>query len=254
MQERVSIKNKQGEVLAGLHDLPEEEKDKYPTVVLAHGFGAEKTESGMFDDIAQRLVKDGCQVFRFDFSGLGESQGDYSKTTISKQAEELEMILDYAKQNPLTDKDRIGLLGMSLGTSVITALQPKNIKAFVYLGSVSEPHKTLKILFGAGYRPEGVSERTTSEGKHIKMEGDFWKDFDRYNLPDLIKNLKAPILFIHGEKDSAVGSESAELFYKNVEGEKQLKIIQNADHGFYETNERTEMVELVSKWFAKYLK
>lgn len=251
--EKVFVQNKKNEKLAGLRDLPTTNRGKYPTVVLVHGFGANKTEYGMFDDLAKRLASNGYQIYRFDFAGLGESEGTYSFTTLSKQAEDLESILDFVKTQPTTDNFKLGLVGMSLGTAVITAFQPQNIRALVYLGSVSEPHKTLKELFGTGYNPDGMSVRITSEEKRVEIYGDFWKNFDNYNLPDLIKNIKAPILFIHGEKDSKVGVESARLYFDNANTPKDLKIVKNADHGFYEPDERKEMIDLTEGWFDKYL-
>lgn len=251
--EKVFIQNKKNEKLADLRDLPTLEQAKFPTIVLVHGFGANKTEYGMFDDLAKRLASNGYQVYRFDFAGLGESEGTYAHTTLTKQAEDLESILSFVKAQPTTDNLRIGLVGMSLGTAVITAFQPENIKAIVYLGSVSEPHKTLKELFGDGYRPDDISVRITSEGKRVEMYGDFWKNFDKYDLPQLIKNIKAPIMFIHGEKDSKVGASSAKLYFDNSNNPKDLRIIKNADHGFYEPSEREEMIDLVKNWFDKYL-
>lgn len=251
---RVFVQNKYGERLAGLRDLPVARKrQKYPTVILVHGFGAEKTENGMFNDIAKGLATNNYQVFRFDFAGLGESEGNYQATTLTRQAEDLEYILNYVKTNPATDTYRMGLLGMSLGTAVITALHPQGIKAFVYLGSASEPHKTLKGLFGDGYNPDSVSTRITSEGKTVKVWGEFWKDFDRYDLPALIKDIRAPILFIHGEKDSKVGVNNAETYLNNANPPKELRVIKNADHGFYEAGEREEMLNLAVGWFNKYL-
>ena len=236
--ERVFIRNKKSEKLSGLRNFPTTKKEKYPTIVLAHGFGANKTEYGMFDELAERLSSHGYQVYRFDFAGLGESEGTYSFTTLTKQAEDLESILNFVKTQPTTDNYSLGLVGMSLGTAVITALQPKDVRAIVYLGSVSKPHETLKVLFGDGYRPDGTSVRITSEGKQVEMYGDFWKDFDNYNLPEFIKGIKAPIIFIHGEKDSKVGVESAQLYFDNANDPKELKVIRNADHGFYEPDER----------------
>lgn len=251
--EKIFIQNRRGEKLAGLRDLPLSKDNKFPTIILVHGFGAEKTEHGMFDAIASRLVWSGYQIYRFDFAGCGESEGDYSLTTLTKQAEDLGNILDFVAAQPATDALRLGLVGMSLGTAVITAFQPKNIKAIVYLGSVSEPHKTLKNLFGAGYNPDGLSVRITSEGKRVEMQSDFWKDSDTYDLPNLIANIQAPILFIHGDQDSKVGVPSAELYLKNANDPKELKIIKNADHGFYEPGERKAMIDLTEDWFNKYI-
>lgn len=256
--EKIFIHNNTGEKLAGLRDLPTIIHDKYPTIVLVHGFGASKHEYGMFDNLANHLASNGYQIYRFDFAGCGESEGTYSHTTLSKLVSDLKNILTFVQNQPTTDNLRFGLVGMSLGTAVITAFQPKNVKAIVYLGSVSEPHKSLKKLFGPGYNPDGISVRTTvnritAQEKKVEMFGDFWKDFDHYNLPALIKNIQAPILFIHGEKDSIINTASSQLYFDNANSPKDLKFIKNADHAFYAPEERNEMIALTKKWFDNYL-
>lgn len=240
-------------MLAGFRELPTTKRDTFPTILMVHGFGVDRTEGGMFDDLAYRLATNGYQVYRFDSAGLGESEGDYSLTTLTKQAEDLGCILDFILKHPMTDTSRIGIVGMSLGTAVITVFQPKNIRAIVYLGSVSEPRKTLRKLFGDGYHPNDVSVRITSEGKRIEMYGDFWSDFDHYDLPRLIQDMKAPILFVHGEKDSKVGVDSAQLYFDHSSDPKELQVIKNADHGFYAPDERKEMIDLTEHWFDTYL-
>ncbi len=81
---KVSILNEYNEKLVGIETVPSINKEKYPTVILAHGFGVTKEEYGMFDNFAKNLSEAGILVFRFDFSGCGESDGDYSETSLSK--------------------------------------------------------------------------------------------------------------------------------------------------------------------------
>jgi len=88
-KEKVFTFNKQGEKLVGLKHLPQNKnkktasKHKYPAIILVHGFGVNKEESGMFTNLAKVLAKNGFAVFYFDFSGRGESQGNYSKTSLT---------------------------------------------------------------------------------------------------------------------------------------------------------------------------
>ena len=77
-EELVGINNNEGEYLHGDITFPEKPQEKNPAVLLVHGFGVERTEDGMFSDLAFKLSSAGYLVFKFDFSGCGDSEGDYS--------------------------------------------------------------------------------------------------------------------------------------------------------------------------------
>jgi len=254
-ENKVEITNKFQERLKGLEDMPETVLDKCPTVILAHGFGGDKREVGMFDDVAKSLTENNFLVYRFDFSGSGESEGDYSKTSLTKLAGDLRSIIDFIKGRSKVDADKLALVGMSFGTSVAIALDAPEIKSYVLLGSVANPYEVLKNLFQEyTFNPEGESFRITSTGKHVKMGSQFWKDFSDYNLPKSISEIHKPICIIHGEKDTAAPLEEAKVFYKNANEPKKLIIVKDSDHGFYEPDERREMVEGLTNWFKKYAK
>ena len=91
-ENKVKIKNKMGEELVGIEVLPNEES-KFPVVILVHGFHYFKEEDGMFIEISKRLTDIGIGSYLFDFSGCGESEGDYSNTSLSKLRNNLESII-----------------------------------------------------------------------------------------------------------------------------------------------------------------
>ena len=86
------------------------------------------------------------------------------------------------------------------------------------------------------------------------MGSQFWKDFSNYNLPKSIAEIHKPICIIHGEKDTAAPLEEAKIFYGNTNEPKRFIMVKNSDHGFYEPDERREMVEELTDWFNKYSK
>ena len=254
-EKKVEILNGFQEKLRGLEDLPEAVLNKYPAVILAHGFGAEKTEQGMFDEIAENLTENGFLVYRFDFSGRGESEGDYSKTSLTKLIKDLRAIVDFVKKQSRVDVDKLALVGMSFGTSVAIGVNAPEIKSYVLLGSVANPYEVLKNLFKQyTFNPEGESFRISSLGEHLKMGPQFWKDFSNYNFPKIISEIQKPICFIHGEKDSAAPLSEAKIFYQNANEPKKLVVIKNSDHSFDEPNERSEMIKELTAWLKKYLK
>jgi alpha/beta superfamily hydrolase len=100
---KISTVNTFHEKLVGIETKPPVKKEKYPAVILVHGFGVTKEEYGLFDDIAKTLSEEGILVFRFDFSGCGESEGDYSETSLSKLKQDLSKILEFVKSQPDVD-------------------------------------------------------------------------------------------------------------------------------------------------------
>jgi len=247
---KVRVLNEFGEKLVGLETISSTKKEKYPTVVLVHGFGVTKEEHGMFDNLAKNLSEAGFLVYRFDFSGCGESEGDYSETSLSKLKSDLSKILDFVKSHPKIDNSRIGILAQSFGTTTTVALEPE-IKCLIMTGSISHPKEVITRLFGEGYNPEGVSTRTKSDGTITRINPQFWKDFEKYDLLESIKNIHCPILFIHGSKDETVPISEMEVYFQNVNEPKEKIIIEGADHGL-EPHQK-KVYKIVVDWFKKYL-
>lgn len=252
-ENKIETLNNSQEKLRGLENLPDAALDKYSAVILVHGFGGDKREVGMFDDVAKNLTENDFSVYRFDFSGSGESEGDYSKTSLTKLVGDLRSIINFVKEQPKVDTDRLALVGMSFGTSVAVALNAPEIKSYVLLGSVANPYEVLKNLFQEyTFNPEGECFRISSEGKHVKMGSQFWKDFAKYDLPKGISEIHKPICIIHGEKDTAAPLEEGRVFYENANKPKKFVIIKNSDHGFYKSSERKAMVKELTTWLEKY--
>jgi uncharacterized protein len=247
---KVSLVNNYNEKLVGIKSTPSEKQDKYPTVILIHGFGITKSEYGMFDALAAKLSQNGFLVFRFDFSGCGESEGNYSETSLTKLKSDLSEIIKFVKSQPEVDNSRIGILGQSLGTATTITLGP-NAKSFVMLGSVSTPEDSLVEFFGEGYNPDGISTKKRSNGSVTKIKPQFWKDFENHNLLESVKNIKSPIIFIHGGSDQLVPITDMESYFKNANEPKEKIIIEGADHGLMP--HRDKMYKIVIDWFKRTL-
>ena len=251
MQEtKISIKNKQGEKLVGLRAVPDSNLEKYPTVLLVHGFGVTKEGYGMFDILSERLTENGMQVYRFDFSGSGESEGDYSETTLTKLKNDLEEIVKYVRSQTEVDLEKFGIVAQSLGTSTTIALAPE-MKCLICLGAVSHPGDKLPIKFGENYHPDGISSRVRSNGTVTTVKPSFWQDFKNYDLVDSIKNISCPILFINGGADTDVSISEMQAYFDVVTGPKEKVLIEGLDHGM--NPDRDKMCKVVVGWLNKNL-
>lgn len=247
---KISIVNKYGEKLIGLETLPLAEKKKYPTIVLVHGFGVTKEEAGKFDKLAQYLSIAGFLVYRFDFSGCGESEGDYSQTSLSKLKSDLSKILNFVQQQDKVDKLKIGILGQSFGTSVTIALESK-VKCLVMISSISHPKEIFFKLAGDDYNPQGITSTKRSDGTVTKTGPQFWPDFANYDLLESVKRIHCPIFFIHGSEDAKVPFSEAEAYFQNANEPKEKIVIEEMEHGWEPCRER--VYQLVVDWFKKHL-
>lgn len=248
---KVLIFNKYNEKLVGTETIPSVEKEKYPAALLVHSFADTKEEDGKFDELAKRLAGSGILVYRFDFSGRGESDGDYSETSLSKQRFDLEKMIEFVKSQQKVDTSRIGILAQSFGTSVTVALMPR-VKTIIFMGSVAH----LNEVMGAQSKWEkldkkGISEKVRQNGELIKIGPQFWTDFNNYNLLESIKRIDCPILFIHGSKDDKVPISEMEAYFENANEPREKIIIDGADHELKPY--RDKMYEIVVNWFKKYL-
>lgn len=193
-------------------------KEKAPLVITCHGLESYK-DSDKYLQIAERFTND-FSVFRFDFSGCGESEGDPIKN-LPNRIYDLMAAIDLMKKNPYVD--RIGLLGSSMGGYLsIIAADKENISAVVTWSA-----------------PYIIDDETLPS-----------IDID---ARDVIKRIKSPILIIHGDKDEIVPLEHAIKLYNHANQPKELKIIKGADHRFLNPVNREEAINLSLEWFKRYL-
>ncbi len=251
IEKKVTTKNKYGEILVGIESTPDELKDKYPTVILVHGFADNKHEHGMFDELTNVLCQSGFLVYRFDFSGCGESQGDYAITSLTKLREDLHSIFDFVKQKSSVDENRIGIHAQSFGTSVTIAAQLP-IKSIVLTGSFTDIQRVFKRHFGNGYDPQGISKRhSESQKQYVSIEPQFWIDIKSYKLQELVKKIHCPILFIQGEKDETCPVAEMEMLFEAANEPKGKVILEGVGHGL--EPKREEMYKIAANWFMKTL-
>jgi len=248
-EQKVRIKNEAGETLVGVETLPDQSKDRYPTVIFVHGFAYYKEEDGIFVELARRLAEIGIASYRFDFSGCGESEGDYINATLSKLRDDLALILEYVKSRPTVDQNRLGIAAQSFGTTTTIALAPQ-IKALVLMGSIINAKEVMRNLFGSGYNPSGISVRERKD-ETIKIKPDFWKDFENYDLVSNVKQIKSPVLLIHGSEDDHVPLSEMGAIYSIVTAPKEKAILEDAGHDL--NPKRSEMYEIVVDWFKRTL-
>lgn len=247
---KVFLRNESRERLVGLQTFPERKEEQYPAVVLVHGFGVRKEEGGLFDDLARHLSQKALVVFRFDFSGCGESEGEYRETSLSKLASDLKTIFSFVSSQSYIDSLRIGVVGQSFGTATILVSQPR-VACMVLMSCVARPKETLAALFGEGYNPTGVSKRVKRDGRVIHMNSSFWSDIDKHDIPLLAERIACPALFIHGEADDKIPVSDMKLLFSKAPDPKKQLVIRGADRGL--RPKRDEAYVAIVEWCTQHL-
>ncbi len=227
---KFGVLNDSNENLICVEVLPTIPKNqKFPVVILCHGYGYFKEEDGIFTEIAQRLSSIGWAVYYFDFSGCGESEGDYSQTTLTKLISDLKSVVQMVSAYDYIDEKNLSLVSHSYGSNVVIAAQILGVKRIVMSGSFANAFNVLSRLF-PDFNENGVSTRDSTSPRAGKIGPQFWKDIKTYDIADLIKNFDCPILFIHGKLDEIVPIKNMQPLFDAAENPIGPIILESSDH------------------------
>lgn len=249
-RERLSIQNKKGHKLQAYLELPADQKPHY-FAIFAHCFTC---NSNLFavKNISRSLTSHGFGVIRFDFTGLGRSEGEFAESYFSANVDDLIAVNDYVTQQYKAP----GLLvGHSLGGAavIVAASRLENIKAVATVGAPSTvSHVT--HLFSHGI--EEVKQKGEVEvnigGRPFKINEEFVSDFNKINLPEITKNLRKPLLIMHAPFDRTVGINNAHELYHNAHHPKSFVSLDDADHLLSNSRDSRYVGNVIGTWVDRY--
>ncbi len=241
---------------------PESDGQKFPAVVLVHGFGG-GTHELKNRYMCEQLSKEGFVAFMFDFydqpNGLSEIQ--IEKTNVSLQLKVLQKALDYLSGLDFVDSNRIGLTGHSLGGMTVFLYTPtdERIKALVVQSAVSDFGQTRNtaLKFNDEWKEQGYKVFDKKWGE-MKVDWEFIEDGLKHDVYAAIEKIKCPVLIFHGDKDESVPLEQAEKQVKHLQNisqdnPNQLVIIKGADHCYKINDTLPEATKLLIDFMKKKL-
>lgn len=227
--------------------------DSKSIIIMSHGFTGDKSEWGRFDKIAVALNKAGYNVLTFDFSGCGESDDD--TLTVNKQVDDLKSALKFVKSKRYK---KIGLFGHSLGGLISLNCFSKEIETMVLTAPVTDK---IKYTWDKRYTPRQLKElekkgyitKIMKKGvrRKILIDKQMLIDRESVNQKKLLKNVKCPVLIIHGNKDLNVPLNDSKNAIKHLSNNSKLEVIEGADHDMWGCLDI--LIEKTVKWFKKYL-
>jgi putative redox protein len=249
--ERIKFLNSKGLQLSGKLFLPLDEKPRF-FAVFAHCFTCSKNLKAV-NNISNTLSQLGVAVLSFDFTGLGNSEGEFSDTHFSSNVADLSAAYDYLKEDYEAPKLFIGhSLG---GTAVLFAAeQLEEVTAIVTIGAPSNPDHVKKLFEGdiETIKKEGIA-KVNIGGRSFNLKKDFIDDLENKDLSRVISGMRKAFLFLHSPQDRIVDISNAASLYQNAHHPKSFISLDGADHLLSEERESRYVGELISSWSKKYL-
>lgn len=211
----------------------------------------------MFVRFSREACSQGLAVFRFDFVGSGDSEGDFETDThLTGWIQDLGAALSFVCQQSEIDATRIGLLGLSFGGSTVLCAPEASLKAravVIWSGVVRLRDSFRDTILGAD------KWDLLLQGKNIKnfynkgfaLAPSFVEDLLKYDVLREASRLRhTPILIIHGTKDVVVPPDHARELFETVPGPKKIELIED-DHVF--TDRLSQATTLTVDWFKSHM-
>ena len=248
---KVEFTNTEGQSLAGKIEMPGDQKP-VAYAIFAHCFTCSKNLNTV-RNISRGLNRNGIAVLRFDFTGLGDSEGDFSDTNFSSNIKDLIQAADYLKAN--YEAPQI-IIGHSLGGAAVlrTAAKIESVKAVATIGAPFDPPHVKKLLSSGIEEIEQKGEAEVSiGGRPFRIKKHFIDDLEKYDSADEIKNLNRALLVIHSPQDTTVGINNAGEIFGAAMHPKSFVSIDGADHLVTNDQDSIYVGEVISSWAKRYV-
>ena len=248
--QKLKITNRKGLTLNAQLELPANQKPNY-YAIFAHCFTCSSSLSAV-RHVSRSLTQDGFAVVRFDFTGLGRSEGKFADSHFSANVDDLLDVHAYMTEN--YDAPSL-LVGHSLGGAAVLVAASK-LEAVKAVATVGAPATVthVKHLFSHGI--DEIEEKGETEvnigGRPFKINRDFVEEFDKTDLPAIVKSLRKPLLIMHSPFDKIVGIENAEQLYKTAFHPKSFVTLDNADHLLTQEKDSQYVGEVIGTWAKRY--
>jgi uncharacterized OsmC-like protein/fermentation-respiration switch protein FrsA (DUF1100 family) len=248
--ERFQFTGAGGQQLAAALELPEREPVAY--ALFAHCFTCGKDVLAA-SRIAVALAAKGIAVLRFDFTGLGSSEGDFANTTFSSNVADLVRAADHLRE---TRKAPAILIGHSLGGAAIlaAAAQIPDAKAVVTIAAPSDPAHVTGLFADrvADIRAQGKVEVSLA-GRPFPISREFLDDVAEHNLMAHVNKLHRALLVMHAPADDTVGIDNATRIFLAAKHPKSFVSLVDADHLLTRKADAIYVADVIAAWAERYL-
>ena len=248
---KVLFRNKSGYQLSALIDLPLS-RGPYPFALFAHVFTGNKNLRSA-KEITRALTLNGIGVLRFDFTGLGESEGKFEETNFTSNVEDLEAAASFLSENYAAPSI---LIGHSLGglAAIFASSQIHSIKAVATIGAPSYPsHVTHLIKDSIEEIERNGCARVNIAGRTFMIKKQFLDDLNSHDHIKIIRSLKKALLVMHSPQDRIVEIENAANIYTTAKHPKSFITLDGGDHMLSNKEDALYAGQVIASWVQRYI-
>ncbi|MGF1592086.1 MAG: alpha/beta fold hydrolase [Kiloniellaceae bacterium] len=248
--EKVTFAGSDGATLAARLDLPAGRPRAY--ALFAHCFTCNK-DIFAAARIAHGLAERGIAVLRFDFTGLGASEGDFANTNFSSNIEDLVLAADFLRER---HQAPALLVGHSLGGAAVLAAAARvpEAKAVATIAAPADPAHVAAHFTEARPEIEAAGEaEVLLVGRPFRIKKQFLEDIEAHRLEDAIAGLRKALMVFHAPRDEIVGIDNASRIFLAAKHPKSFVSLDNADHLLSRRADAVYVAEVLAAWAGRYL-
>jgi len=219
-------------------------------VIFSHCFTCTKDILTAYRS-SRLLAQQGYAVLRFDFSGLGDSEGDFAECNFSTTIEDIQGAIKFLSNKYETPEI---LIGHSLGgtSSLATAIEAEEIKKVITIASPSQPAHVLHHFDHAlTMLEQGSPSSFEVAGKFYDINPQFVNDVRQWDMKQKLKNLHKPVLIFNVQNDALVSEEDASEIEQWLGGKTDLIHLENTDHLLTDKAAHAYVISQAVRWLEK---
>lgn len=246
---KIEFPGSDNNMLAARLELPEGTPAAF--ALFAHCFTCSK-DSFAASRISKALVDYGIAVLRFDFTGLGGSDGDFANTNFSSNIEDVVAATEYLRDNYRAPSL---LIGHSLGGAAVLAAahQVPSARALVTIGSPSDPSHITNLFADASAEIESAGEATVQlGGRKFRIRKQLLDDIAAQPQSARLRDLDAALLVVHSPVDQTVGIDNAREIFEAAKHPKSFIALDGADHLLSDRDDAAFAASIIAAWAARY--
>jgi uncharacterized OsmC-like protein/alpha/beta superfamily hydrolase len=247
--DKVTFEGTQGRLRARL-DRPDDAPLGW--AIFAHCFTCSK-DSSASSRISRSLAERGFGVLRFDFTGLGDSEGEFANTNFSSNVEDLVHAAQFLANEHGTPEL---LVGHSLGGAAVLAASARisGVRAVATINAPFDPAHVAHLIIGkqSQIAEGGVAEVEIGD-RTFRITKQFLDDLAEQKSSGRLASLRAALLVIHAPRDTVVGIDNARLIFDAAKHPKSFISLDDADHLLTRREDATYVADVLSAWASRYL-
>lgn len=249
-REKLSFENREGITLVGALESPDEKPEHY--ALFAHCFTCSKDVAAA-SRISRALAAQGVAVLRFDFTGLGNSDGDFANTNFSSNVSDLVAAADHLRENYGAPEM---LIGHSLGGAAVLAAASAvpEAKAVVTIGAPSSPGHVAHHFASHENEIRTLGEAEVDlAGRRFTIKRQFLEDIETTRLEKAVAHLGKALLIFHSPGDDTVSIDEAARIYTHAKHPKSFVSLDDANHLLTRREDSEYVAAVIRAWAKRYL-